>query len=191
MRRLLATLAALSLVTVPLGATTVIPPTFEQLVASAEIVFEGEVLDTRSRIENERDGRVIVTAVQFRVAKVLKGTVGTTTTLEFLGGTVDDLTYRIEGLPVFTKGDRDVIFAVTSQRLISPLVGISHGRVRIVRDPATNADLVRRFDGTPLRSLSAMASTEQQPVFSTVPALSLSAFEGAIAAEVAQNRRVK
>jgi hypothetical protein len=172
-------------------ATTVIPPTFEELVRGAEVAFEGEVVDTRARFEDERDGRVIVTDVYFRVGKVLKGTVGAMTVMEFLGGTVGDLTYRIDGMPVFNKGDRDVIFAVTSRRLISPLVGLMHGRVRIARDLATNEDYVRRFDGTPLRSTSAMGSSEKQPIFSTTPAMSLSAFEAAVAMEVARPGRVR
>jgi hypothetical protein len=66
-----------------------------------------------------------------------------------------------------------------------------HGRVRIARDLTTKEDYVRRFDGTPLRSLAAMGSGEKQPIFSTAPAMSLSAFEAAVAAAVAREGRVR
>jgi hypothetical protein len=172
----------------PVAATTVIAPTFAELVRDAEIVFEGEVIDTKARVSVEREGETIITDVYFRVAKVLKGTVGPTTLLEFLGGTIGDRTYRIEGMPTFTIGDRDVIFAAPSRRLISPLVGIMHGRVRIVKDGAMRQDLVRRFDGALLRNLSMLGSSQPQLIMSPQPAMSLSSFESAVIAEIARQK---
>jgi hypothetical protein len=178
------------LLAAPVTATTVVAPTFEELVRQAEIVFEGEVIDTNARVSVEREGETITTDVYFRVSKVLKGSVGAVTVLEFLGGTVGDRTFRIDGIPTFARGDRDVIFAAPSLRLISPLVGLMHGRVRVVSDRATNQEVVRQFDGTPLRAIAALGSAERQPVFSSAPALALPAFEAAVLSEVArQNGR--
>jgi hypothetical protein len=166
-------------------ATTVVPPTFEELVAKAEIVFEGEVIDTRSRVSLEREGEAIFTDVYFRVVKVLKGTVGATTVLEFLGGTVGDRTFQIDGMPTFENGDRDVIFAAPSRRMVSPLVGFMHGRVRITHDIGMRQDLVRKFDGTPLRDVSLLGLSASQAALSLRPAMSLVNFESAVAAEMA------
>jgi len=170
-----------------LRATTVIAPTFEELVRTAEVVFEGEVIDTRARLVAKPEGTTIVTDVYFKVDRVLKGKVGLTLIIQFLGGTVGDLTYQIDGMPAFAVGDRDVLFATLSQQLASPLVAMMYGRVRIVVDPATKQQLVRRFDGTPLREASAFNFRESQPVFSPNPSMSVAAFESAVIAEVARH----
>jgi hypothetical protein len=174
-----------------LYATTVIAPTFQQLISQADVVFEGEVIDTKSRISTDHDNQTIVTDVYFRVAKVLKGDSPTVTILEFLGGEVGDRGYKVDGVPTFVKGDRDVIFAITSQRQASPLVGMMHGRIRIATDRATSQDLVRRFDGTPLRETQALGESDRQAVLSQKPSMSLSAFESAVVAEVAKQRAQK
>ena len=72
-------------------STTVIPPTFDQLVAEAQTVFVGEVVSQRSVMDTSSQGRSIHTIVTFRVEDVWKGTLGAMTQLEFLGGTVGDL----------------------------------------------------------------------------------------------------
>jgi hypothetical protein len=166
-------------------ATTVLPPSFQELVGEAEIVFEGEVIDTRSRATTFEGNEVIYTDVTFRVARALKGRPGSTVSLQFLGGEVGDRGMKVYGMPTFARGDRDVIFAITSQPLISPLVRLMHGRVRIVRDGGAGAqDSVRLSDGTPLRAVATLGAITQQQALSQAPALSLTAFEAAVSAEV-------
>jgi hypothetical protein len=165
------------------SATTVIPPSFQELIGEAEVVFEGEVIDTRSRVSNVGGNEVIFTDVSFRVSRALKGAPPSVVSLQFLGGVVGDLGMRVQGVPTFARGDRDVIFAITSQPLISPLVRMMHGRVRIVRDgAAATQDSVRRFDGTPLREVSSFGATGQ--ALSQASAMSLTSFEAAVRAEV-------
>jgi hypothetical protein len=172
-------------------ATTVIAPSFEELVAQADVVFEGEVFDTRSRFSAERDGSPIVTDVYFRVAKVLKGDASASLVLQFLGGEVGDRGFRVDGVPTFARGDRDVIFAETSTRLVSPIVGLMHGRVRITADGADRQDVVRLFDGRPLREVGTLGAAAAQPLLSPKPAMSLAAFESAIVSEVARQAAAK
>ncbi|HMF94056.1 MAG TPA: hypothetical protein VKE96_07180 [Vicinamibacterales bacterium] len=167
-------------------ATTVVAPSFEQLVSQADIVFEGEVIDTRARIGAARDGSPIVTDVYFRVARPLKGAPAPTLVLQFLGGEIDDRRLTVDGMPRFVRGDRDVIFAVTSTTRISPLVGLMHGRVRITAEGDGKQDTVRLFDGTPLRAVDALGATRRQPLLAARPAMSLAAFESAIVSEVAR-----
>jgi hypothetical protein len=167
-------------------ATIVIAPSFEELVREADVVFEGEVIDTTSRITVEGGAETIVTDVSFRVGRMLKGTSGPVMVLEFLGGVVGDRGFRVDGVPTFARGDRDVIFADTSQRLVSPLVRVMHGRLRITKDGPAGQESVRQFDGRPLRDVAAFGSAEKQPALSPIPAMSLAAFESAVAAEVAR-----
>lgn len=175
-----------------LPATTIIAPTFEELVSKAEVVFVSEVIDRKSRLVTDRNGSTIVTHVYFRVGRVLKGQVSPMLILEFLGGTVGDRTFRIDGLPTFALGDRDVLFATTSRRLASPLVAMMYGRVRIETDPSTKQQSVHKFDGTPLREASAVTFRDSRPVLSPIPSMSLTAFEDAVLTEVSrQNGRVR
>lgn len=131
-------------------STTVIAPTFDELVSKAETIFVGEAVDARSVLETTRDGRRIVTIVTFDVSRVIKGSVGLRTQLTFLGGTVGDETMEIAGMPKFRVGDRDVLFVSGEGGSASPLIGMWHGRFRIEADPAGGESLVRAFDGKPL-----------------------------------------
>ena len=169
-------------------ATTVVAPTFETLVAQADAIVESEVVDTTSRIAPQRDGTPIVTDVYLRVEKVLKGAPASTLILQFLGGEVGDLGFRVEGVPSFSKGDRDVLFAITAAPQVSPIVGMMHGRVRIAADVATRQYVVRTFDGTPLRDLRVLGSTANQGVLSGRP-MTLAAFESAVIGEVARQAK--
>jgi hypothetical protein len=186
MRRcIFAALAAMSL-SAAVRATTVVAPTFDALVAQADAIVESEVVDTKSRIAPQRDGAPIVTDVYFRVARVLKGAPASTLILQFLGGQVGDLGFRVDGVPSFSKGDRDVLFAITAAPQVSPIVGMMHGRVRITTDVATRLDIVRVFDGTPLSDVRVFGSTANHGLLSGRPAMTLTAFEAAVIGEVAR-----
>jgi hypothetical protein len=186
MRRcIFAALAALSLSS-GARATTVVAPTFETLVAQADAIVQSEVVDTKARIVPQRDGAPIVTDVYFRIEKVLKGAPASTLILQFLGGQVGDLGFRVDGVPSFSRGDRDVLFAITAAPLVSPIVGMMHGRVRITADAATRQDIVRVFDGTPLRDVRVLGSTANHRPQNERPAMTLSAFESAVTSEVAR-----
>ena len=114
------------------SATTVVPPTFDELLSRAETIFVGRAVDTRSEFEYGRSGRSIVTHVTFVVERVLKGRVGLQTELTFLGGRVDDLAMEVADMPQFRVGDRDVLFVSPTVRPVSPLVGFAYGRFRVV-----------------------------------------------------------
>ena len=92
------------------NSTTVIAPTFTELVSKANLIFVGQVASVRAIWETTPQGRAIITIVTFRVEDVWKGSVGAMTQLEFLGGTLDGMTLDVVGMPNFTVGQRDVLF---------------------------------------------------------------------------------
>jgi len=190
MRGCLAAVLVLLSLSSPTLATTVIPPSFEEMVARAEVVFEGEVVDTRARTAAGGDGTVIVTDVSFRVSKVLKGTALSTLVLQFLGGDLGDQSLKVDGVPTFARGDRDVIFAVTSTPQVSPIIGLMHGRIRITADGFGGREIVRSFDGAPLQDVARIGA-RSQPALSGVPAMSLAALEAAITREVSRQAAEK
>jgi hypothetical protein len=144
-RRLPLCILFASLMTVVARATTVIPPTFDSLVSSANTIFVGEVMNVRSVWIAGPRGRAIVTDVTFKVEDVWKGAVGAVTQLEFLGGTIGDTRMEVAGMPEFLEGQRSVLFVSSQVKAISPLVGFSHGRMRIEKDPY-GVDRVRPAD---------------------------------------------
>jgi hypothetical protein len=161
-------------------STTVIPPTFDQLVAEAQTVFVGEVMNVRSEWDARPTGRAIVTLVTFRVEDVWKGNVGAVTQLEFLGGEIGEIGLKVEGMPVFRLGQRDVLFVGGEVRTVSPLVGFMHGRMRVERDTVSGVDRVRTFDGRALGSVAQVGPQRAAPSLASVTPMRLSDLESAV-----------
>ena len=159
--------------------TTIVAPTFQELVARAEQIVVAQVAARRSTWVSSRSGRAIVTDVTFLIERTIKGPLYTERSLEFLGGTVGDDTLEVDGMPEFRVGDRDVLFIHDSGRPASPLVGFMYGRFRIVRDGVTGVETIRTHDGRPLASLADVGN-ERPPALIAPRALSLDEFVRAI-----------
>jgi len=123
-------------------ATTVIPPTFDELVGRAELIFQGTVSDVKSQWTGEGAQRCIVTYVTFTIEDSLKGASGSSYTLRMLGGTVGDQTMEVTDAPKFKAGDRDIVFVENNGTQFIPLVGIMHGRFRVQEDLPTGSEIV-------------------------------------------------
>ena len=114
-------------------STTVIAPTFDELVSRADVIFQGTVTDVKSQWTGEGGQRHIETYVTARVDEALKGEIGTTYTLRLLGGTVGDMTMEVTDTPKFMIGHRDILFVENNGAQFDPLVGIGYGRFRVER----------------------------------------------------------
>jgi hypothetical protein len=142
-------------------ATTVIPPTFDQLVRQAELIFQGTVTDARSVWEGEGGQRHIETYVTFKVDDNVKGDAGASYTIRMLGGTVGDQTMEVSDAPKFKVGDRDILFVEHNYDQFVPLVGIDHGRFHVQHDDATGRDIVVNGEGEPVKDLTKLGREEQ------------------------------
>jgi len=154
-------LASLALGLSPIPATTVIPPTFDQLVGQAEVIFQGTVTDVRSVWSGEGAQRHIDSYVTFTVEQSMKGTPGTSYTIRLLGGTIDGETMEVTDSPKFKVGDRDILFVEHNGEQFVPLVGIMHGRFRVQRDEQTGRDFVTTGEGEPVGDLSKLGREEE------------------------------
>ena len=101
-----------------LRATSVVPPSFPELVAEADGIYRGRVTSIQARRVPlpEGDGSVIKTFVTFAVERALKGAEQTQLTLEFLGGTVGDETITVSRavMPArFAHVKRNVVVALS------------------------------------------------------------------------------
>jgi hypothetical protein len=137
-------------------ATSVVPPSFPELVAEADAIYRGRVTSIKARRVDvpAPTGSVIKTFVTFEVERVLKGPEQAEVTLEFLGGTVGDETITVSGMPKFNLGGREIIFVQKNGIQFCPLVALMHGRYRVLRDAATAREIVARDNGVPLTNIS-------------------------------------
>jgi hypothetical protein len=158
-------------------ATTVIPPTFDQLVSEAELIFEGTVTEARSEWTGQGVDRQIVTYVTFNIEDAIKGAPGRSYTIRMLGGTVDGETREVADAPRFKTGDRDILFVEHNGSQFVPLVGIMHGRFHVQTD-ARGREIVAKDNGAFLADVGKLGQDEKAAV--TGPALSAADFKSAI-----------
>jgi hypothetical protein len=133
-------------------ATSILPPTFAELVAEAETIARGTVTAVRSEAFDSPQGRGIHTFVTVRVERTLKGTPADTVTLRLLGGTVGKRTLRVVGVPTFAIGQRQLVFVARNGEVMCPLIGAGHGRYHVLTDTATQREYLTRDNAVPLTS---------------------------------------
>ena len=91
-------------------ATSVIAPSFDDLVTKADCILTGDVTGLRSEWSGDGIERHIVSFVTFSVVRVLKGEAASPFTLRTLGGTVGTETVAVADAPVFRVGEREILF---------------------------------------------------------------------------------
>lgn len=155
MRSRLLFFALLALVPV-LRATSVVPPSFAELVGEADAIYRGRVTRIESRRVERPDGAgsVIKTFVTFAIERVLKGPEQTEIALEFLGGSVGSESMTVTGMPKFSVGAREIVFVQKNGVQFCPLVALMHGRYRIVKDNTTAREHIARDNGAPLTDVT-------------------------------------
>jgi len=175
-------------VAVTVRATSVVPPTFDELVAGSSLVFRGEVTGVRVGYSGEAGQRHPATFVTFSVERVLKGSAEGPLTLEFMGGEVAGHRLLIAGLPRFVPGERGVFFIEDRAGRLCPVLRLRHGRYRLVKDAATGHERVARDDGSPLvaaTDVQAALGGAEEPRVAAMSAdgMELGAFEQAVIAQ--------
>ena len=173
-------LISVALVRVP--ATVVIPPTFEELVGQAELIFQGTVTNVRSVWEGEGAQRHIETYVTFQVGENVKGDAGSSYTIRMLGGTVGDESMVVVCAPKFQVGDREILFVEHNYDQFVPLVGIDHGHFQVQRDGQTGRDILVNGHGEPVKDLAKLGREEES--VSAAEAISPSELKSAIRSEL-------
>ncbi len=118
-------------------ATTIQEMSFVEVVAGAELVFEGKVLRTETRMQ---DGG-IRTYVTFEVLDVIKGDYsGAEISLHYLGGQVGTRRLQVAELQLPQSGEVGVYFVESLQEtLVHPLVGWAQGHFVVDSGYVTSA----------------------------------------------------
>lgn len=169
-------------------ATTVETVTFEALVKGADRIFRGEVVAIESFRADLRGNRRIRTRVAFAVDDTLKGR-GVSVVLEFLGGTVGDLTQDVMGMPRFAVGESYVVFARDGDRWVNPIVGFTQGLFRVSRDARDGTLRVLTAGGAPVSTVAAIGHAQSRVAATLRIPISVAAFVDEIRAEIARPAR--
>jgi len=166
-----------------LKATTVIPPTFDELVAQAEVIFQGVATDVTSQWVGEGAQRHIVTYVTFKVEETLKGNPGQSYAIRMLGGTVDGETMGVSDAPKFKIGDKDILFVQNNGSQFIPLVGIMHGRFHVKRDQA-GQEIVTNNEEEPVKNVARLGRAEETEPSANEANLTAADFKAAVKSKV-------
>jgi hypothetical protein len=127
-------LLLLAVAAVPLGASTFLFMSDEELVKSSAAVVEGRVLQVSSFWE--KTGRIIVSEALVRVDDALFGDVPTVVKVRTFGGTVNGFTVEAHGFPTFKANERVLLYLEAERDGVSRVTGYQQGHFRIVRDKA-------------------------------------------------------
>ncbi len=134
-------------------ATTVLPMTFSQVVAGAEVIAIGVVSAVEATWDAERE--MPFTEVTVSDIDVVKGqVVNRALTLRFLGGPAPNgLTLEVSGMPQFAPAQQVVVFSTRDDGRPCPLVGWWQGLYRIVYDAERDARTVVNHAGRPVTAI--------------------------------------
>jgi len=109
----------------------------EQMVKSSKRIVEGRVTETRS--EWNAAHNQIRTTVTIDVSQMLKGPMPANRRLVFeqLGGQVGDIIMDITDQPAFKVDENVIVFLRDPSPAPTPVVGLTQGKLNVVRDPDT------------------------------------------------------
>lgn len=158
-------LLAAALLVVPARATSLRHLDVRDLTLESSDIVVGVVEGSHSYWNDARTR--ILTDVEVRVTRSLKGAPGGHLTLTQLGGEVDGARYTVPGCPAFTTGEEALFFVWRDARGRAQVNGLGQGKFDIRRDPVTGVRTVQRtgpgFAVKDLRALRALQAGEARP----------------------------
>lgn len=140
MRRSPFVVAFICLLTVVVGATTVVPLSFEQLVNESQSVVDGRVTGVRAQWTADR--RFIESVVTIEILRGMKGTARESIAFTVPGGQVGRYLNVIPGAPSFSTGDTAVFFLTAQGARLPVTTGLTQGIYRVRRDEVSGEMLV-------------------------------------------------
>jgi hypothetical protein len=124
----------LAFLSTPARGTTILEMGLDDMLAAAELVFEGEVINVLAR--QSASGDAIHTYVTFRITEIIKGRyLKDTIELRFLGGKVGELRLSVSEMHLPFMGEKGIYFVESlACYQVNPLLGWSQGHILVVPD---------------------------------------------------------
>ena len=156
--RWISAIAAALIVAVCGRATSVVPPSFDELVNESDYIVRAVTKSVVAEWRTMPSGkRMIYSKVELEVRETIAGKPPSPLVLEVIGGVVEGRELAISGAPKFVVGEEAILFVQGNHRQIFPLVRIMHGQYPIRRDPVAGREYVARSNGEPLRDVRAVS----------------------------------
>jgi hypothetical protein len=147
-----------ALVAVSAQATTLRHLDVRDLTLESHDIVIGVVEGSRS-YWNDAHTRIL-TDVEVRVTRSLKGAPEGRLTLTQLGGEVDGARYTVPGCPAFLPGEESLLFVWRDARGRAQVNGLGQGKFDIRRDAGTGVRMVQRVTpGFAVQDLRALRAT--------------------------------
>lgn len=171
-------------------ATTVVPPSFDEMAAESDYIVRARVTEVSS-FEEDRPGRALIrTRVTLELIETIAGEPPSPLVLTLLGGRVGDRELRVAGVPVFIVGQEEIFFVKDNGTAFYPTYAVMHGRYPIKRDKATGREYLTRTNGVPLTDLAEIATPLSQGPAAALQLRTRSASEALSPAVFAERVRV-
>ena len=124
-----------------------------ELITQSELVFEGQVVDSEARWNNNKT--IIKTFITFQVNDVLHGTYSQSSLqLSFIGGDIDGKRIAAQGLRHLKLGEQGIFFVSSLTRnLANPIAGWSQGQFLFSKD-STGQNIVTTDSHHPVIGLN-------------------------------------
>jgi len=121
---------------------------FSTAVLKADIIVQGEVIDTYAEWIESPNGKNIFTFVNLRVNRVVKGIINEK---EFkfcvMGGTIGDITQTVSDMPTFRAGERVIVLLSSEQRNADTMMAIpGYGKIHIEEGKVTYVGFIFPVD---------------------------------------------
>lgn len=171
-------------------ATTVVPPSFDEMAAESDYIVRARVTEVSS-FEEDRPGKTLIrTRVTLELIETIAGEPPSPLVLTLLGGRVGDRELRVAGVPVFIVGQEEIFFVKDNGTAFYPTYAVMHGRYPIKRDKATGREYLTRTNGVPLTDLAEIATPLSQGPAAALQLRTRSASEALSPAVFAERVRV-
>jgi hypothetical protein len=138
------------------SATTILEMDIDKVVADAEFVFEGSVINSETR--QDSSSGIISTYITFQINDIIKGDyTGDSVELKFMGGVFNGQIVQVSGMRIPEVAEQGIYFVESMSRdLINPLIGWSQGHFIIVDDNGTRR--IKTAGGQPVIDVEAVSS---------------------------------
>lgn len=152
-------IACMLVLALPAGASTFLAMSREDMVAKADAVVAGRVVEVNSFWN--REGTAILTEAVIEVEDSILGKAPSHVRVRTFGGQVGDYKIEAHGFPTFARGEKLLLFLEPKQDGFHKVLAYQQGEFRIRADksgreiavPTWEADTVRilKADGKPAR----------------------------------------
>lgn len=152
----IAVLLSCAFFSIPLFATTLIGMDIDDVAKKAEIVFEGEVIQSQAQLDS--NSGIINTYITFRIVDLVKGGFsGDSIELKFAGGELNGEIVEVSGSTLPKLGESGIYFVEsTSADMLNPLMGWSQGHFLIKNEGGSRK--VHTVDDNPVTQIQSVSA---------------------------------